>query len=240
MTEIDNQWVAGEWGLGIVALDRDDHVTHIIVRTQPADASWERQRDLPGELRAALAVRAWVETVWITPDGRLFFIEPHDEKDLAALGRRVEELLGGPRFDQSSLFDESVERRRNNDRYEREVVEYLPIYWWFLADPDSDAIVLGPDPAAPMAWKETPTEARQRLHLLGARGGFIYSVLASERDPKGAWRLTDEDSEPLGDDALARRVVEKVKGREAELVRDGARPRPTWEQLRDMPPPPEA
>ena len=226
MTVVDNAWQPGEWGLGIAALDRDDQITHLVVRCRPADASWEEQRDLPGDLKAALGFRTWAETVWITPDGGLFFIEPHHEKDLDAIGGRLAELLAGTRYDRSALFDEAVERRRAIGRYDPEPVESLPVYWWFLADPDSDAIVLGPDPAAPAAWRETPTGARQRLGLEGAAGGFIYAVPADNAHPRGGWRLTDEDHEPLGDDALARRAVDAVRGREAQLVRGGAPPRP--------------
>lgn len=174
--------------------------------------------------------------IWVTPDGRLFFPEPHDEKDLLAIGAATAQRHDHIVFDQSALLDEGVERRRRAGRYGGEPVTDLPLYWWFLIDPVSEKIVLGPDPAAPTTYRETPTEARRRLSLGNAQGGFIYSRAPSSAMPNGGWRLTTEDHEPLSDRSIAPRIIEAVKHRETELVRLGARPRPWSTRPRSSPP----
>jgi hypothetical protein len=229
MTDIDNDWCHAMWGLGVVGLDEHDQISRAVIRVQPADATWERQHDLAREITADHGITGWTEIVWVTPDGRLFFVEPHREKDQHAVGRELEQRLTAIRFDQSALIDEEVERRRVNGRYDRRPVERLPIYWWFLVDPDSGAIALGPDPAAPPDWKETPSAARQRLGLERAPGGYIHAIPADARYPMGSWRLTDEASELWGEETLARLIVERVERREAGLIAMGARPRPTWQ-----------
>lgn len=225
MTDHCNDWRSGEWGVGVVAIDADNHVDGVVVVCQPATATWEQQRDLSWELKAGFVKRGWMEVFWVTPGGRLFFLEPHDEKDLDAVGAAVAPLLAPIRFDQSALLDESVERRRRQGRYEPQPVVDLPLYWWWLADPATDKVVLGPDPGAPSAWRETPTEARQRLHLLSAPAGFIYPLLPSEHAPRGGWRITTDDHDPVADEALKQRLVDAVKRHEAELLSHGAHPR---------------
>lgn len=174
--------------------------------------------------------------VWVTPNGRLFFPEPHDKKNLLAIGAAAAHEHGDLVFDQSVLLDQDVERRRRAGRYHAEPVTDLPLYWWFLIDPVSEKIVLGPDPAAPTAHKETPAAARRRLSLGSAQGGFIYSRAPSSAMPDGGWRVTTEDHEPLPDRSIAPRIVAAVKHRESELVRLGARPRPWSTRPRSSPP----
>jgi hypothetical protein len=214
------RWTPGHWGIGLVVLDCDDRVAELLLYSQPADATWEVQRDMPGAIEAAHRVSGWSEVVWATPDGRLFFLEPHDEKDLPELGAQAQRLRHDVRFDQSALLDDEVERRRRG--YTPEPPE-LPMYWWFLYDPTSGKVVLS-DPQAPPAYHETPTEARKRLGLRDALGGFVYPRDPSPWLPTGGVRVTTEDHDAVQDDSAVSIVLQAIKRQKERLLEAGAAP----------------
>lgn len=230
MTDVQNDWRPGEWGVGVVTLDHhlDDQIYRVVVVCQPASATWEEQRDLAGELQAGCERLGFKEVFWVTPEGLMFFIEPHDEKDLPGIGEAAASMLPPIRFDQSALLDEPVERRRRQGRYEPRPVDCLPLYWWWLADSASGKIVLGPEPDSHPAYRESCFEARERLHVPEADVGYIYPRAASEEFPQGSYRITNADHEAVEDESLAIRVRDALKRRESELIEAGVQAHRGW------------
>jgi len=215
MTDIQNDWRAGEWGVGVIALEHhdNDRIGRVVVACQPDTATWSEQRDLAQELQRSCTQSGFKEVVWITPEGLMCFLAPHHEKDLPGIGEAVAAMIPPIRFDQSALMDENVEARRRQGRYEPQPVAGMPVYWWWLADPESGKVIVGPDQAAPTVDQESVWDARERVHLPDAQLGYVYPRSSTE-----PWRVTTIDHDAVEDHHLARRVAAAAEREAARLL----------------------
>jgi len=86
-----------------------------------------------------------------------------------------------------------------------------PTYYWFILDPRTQAVVFGPDPAAPRRRRGTFGEAQERLNVKEAVLGYAYRLLDPPR-----WRLTDWDHEALNPE-IAQIVFEALRAHDRAL-----------------------